>query len=83
MIFYEEILEDDAYDYELIEEMFNPRKKIKISKENRVPSRANTDDITYETNTTQTYTANTYGRYQSRSADPRNQSTMRDVSGES
>jgi hypothetical protein len=32
-IFYEEKMEDDSYDYELIEEMFHSKKKIKISKD--------------------------------------------------
>lgn len=42
-MFYEEILEDDSYDYELIEEMFNPRKKIKIGIDlNKAASRSNT-----------------------------------------
>lgn len=31
--FYDEILEDDAYDEDLIEEMFTSKKRIKICKE--------------------------------------------------
>lgn len=78
LIFYEETLEDDSYDFGLIEDMFNPRKKIKISKDHRTHSRAYTDTVTYETNTTYIYTGNTYMRYQSRYGDPRTLSTMRD-----
>jgi len=32
VIFYEEPIEEDAYDYQLIEDLFNPQRKIKISK---------------------------------------------------
>lgn len=33
LMFYDELLEDESHDYELIEEMFNSKKKIKISKD--------------------------------------------------
>jgi hypothetical protein len=33
VLFYEELIDDDSYDYDLIEEMFNPKKKVKISKD--------------------------------------------------
>lgn len=44
ILFYDELLDDDNYNYELIEEMFNPKKKIKISKDKAAAiSRINTE----------------------------------------
>ena len=54
LMFYEELLEDDSYDFELIDELFNPKKKFRLSKElvNRNTTSLSNTESNYESNNT-------------------------------